>query len=94
MTGARGVVGRFAVPRLVARGYAVTAVGRTAQAREDLRRMGANPIALDLFDEAAARRAMEGHEAVVNLATHMPSSMLKMFLPGAWKVVERIKRIA
>jgi len=35
-----------------------------------------------------------GHDAVVNLATHMPPSTLRMLLPGAWRENDRIRRFA
>src|SRR3954468_9946508 len=92
MTGATGVVGRIAIPQLLARGHLVTAVGRTAEKRAALAALGAEPIALDLFDAASAQRAMAGHDAVINLATHMPASSLKMMLPWAWRENDRIRR--
>jgi len=38
------------------------------------------------------RRAVEGHDVVLNLATHMPSSSLKMMLPWAWRENDRLRR--
>src|SRR5882672_7036472 len=64
VTGATGVVGRLLVPHLLARGHRVTAVGRTEEKRADLAAVGADAIALDLFDADAAARALEGHDAV------------------------------
>jgi nucleoside-diphosphate-sugar epimerase len=92
LTGATGVIGRRAIPQLLARGCRVTAVGRTEQARTELAAMGADPIALDLFDAEAARRALEGHEAVINLATHMPQSAFQMLLPWSWRENDRVRR--
>ena len=93
VTGATGVVGRRAVPLLLAAGHQVTAVGRSAEGRDALRRLGAAPVALDLFDAEAVRRAVAGHEAVINLATHLPVGM-RMFLPGAWRENDRVRRLA
>lgn len=94
VTGATGVVGRRAIPRLVALGHRVTAIGRTAEKRAWLESQGARALALDLFDAAAVRRAVESHhvEVVVNLATHMPSSSFKMMLPWSWKENDRVRR--
>jgi nucleoside-diphosphate-sugar epimerase len=92
VTGATGVVGRLVLPQLLARGRRVTAVGRTAEKRAQLWALGADPIALDLCDVAAARRALAGHDAVVNLATHMPSSLLQALLPWAWRENDRVRR--
>ena len=92
VTGATGVVGRLAIPRLVARGHSVTAVGRTPDRRAELVALGATAIALDMFDAAEARRALAGHDAVVNLATHMPGSLWRAILPWAWRENDRIRR--
>lgn len=92
ITGATGVVGRLAIPRLLARGHRVTAVGRTSEKRAELSALGADAIELDLFDLVAARRAMAGHDAVVNLATHMPPSFFQMLLPWAWHENDRVRK--
>jgi nucleoside-diphosphate-sugar epimerase len=94
LTGATGVVGRLAIPMLLERGYAVTAVGRTAEKRAMLAAAGAAPLAFDLFDGKSACAAMKGHDAVINLATHMPSSVFRMLLPWAWRENDRIRREA
>ena len=87
------MIGRRAVPLLVAAGHTVTAVGRTPEKRAALERMGATPVAVDLFDPAALRGAVAGHEAVCNLATHIPSST-RMLLRGAWRENDRIRSVA
>ncbi|HEY7472883.1 MAG TPA: NAD(P)H-binding protein [Gemmatimonadota bacterium] len=94
VTGATGVVGRRAVPLMVVAGHRVTAAGRSAAKLADLERMGATPREVDLFDPEAVRRAVEGHEVVVNLATHIPPSSVRMLLPGAWRENDRIRRDA
>lgn len=93
VAGATGVVGRLVVPQLVARGHRATAVGRTAEKRAALSALGATAIELDLLDTAAARRALEGHDVVLNLATHMPSSALAMMFPWAWRENDRSQRM-
>src|SRR5881296_445209 len=85
MTGATGVIGRRAVPLLVRAGHGVTAVGRTPRSRDVLTRAGAAAVDVDLFDPRAVARALPGHDAVINLATHIPHSTTSMFLPGAWR---------
>jgi nucleoside-diphosphate-sugar epimerase len=91
ITGATGVIGRRAVPLLVAAGHAVTAVARSPAKAQRLS-AGARTVDVSLFDRAALARAVAGHDAVINLATHMPSSSLKMLLPGAWVENDRIRR--
>ena len=92
VTGATGVIGRRVVPELLARGYRVTAVGRTAQKRAELGSVGADAIALDILDVGAATRALAGHDVLINLATHMPKSTLQMLLPWAWRENDRVRR--
>ena len=92
VTGASGVIGRRAVPLLVAAGHRVTAVGRSDAKRAALARAGAEPVDLDLFDLGQVRRAIAAHEAVINLATHMPSSTVRMMLPWSWRENDRIRR--
>jgi len=53
-------------------GIEVTAVGRSLEKRRQLERMGARPVTVDLFAAEAVRNAVAGHDAVVNLATHIP----------------------
>jgi nucleoside-diphosphate-sugar epimerase len=71
----------------------VTAVGRSPQKRAALERLGAATVAIDLFDPAAVRAAVAGHDAVCNLATHMPSSA-RVLLPGAWRENDRVRKLA
>ena len=94
LTGATGVIGRRVLRALIAQGDRVTAIGRTPPAREALRRVGAEPSAVGLFDAEALRRAVADHDAVINLATHMPSSTAKMLFRGAWRENDRIRRLA
>lgn len=92
LTGASGVIGRRVVPLLTAAGHDVTAIGRTAEKRGDLERMGAKAVGVSLFDTMALRAAVAGHDAIVNLATHIPRSSARMLLPGAWAENDRVRR--
>jgi nucleoside-diphosphate-sugar epimerase len=69
----------------------VTAVGRTPEKRAGIEREGARAVEVDLFDPVEVREAVAGHEIVVNLATHIPLG-LRVFLPGAWRENDRIRR--
>jgi nucleoside-diphosphate-sugar epimerase len=93
ITGATGVVGRRVVPALRGTGYDVTGLARSSAGRTLLARHGATAIDLDLFDPAAVRRAMAGHDAVLNLATHIPRSTAQIFLPWAWRENDRLRRV-
>src|SRR3569623_622855 len=82
-----------AVPLLIARGHEVTAIGRSEAKRRELESLGARAVALDIFDESAARAALEGMDVVINLATHMPASAMKMLLPWSWKENDHVRRV-
>ena len=94
ITGATGVIGRRAVPLLLKAGYEVSAAIHSAEHSSPLTQLGARPLVADLFDGRALERTLAGHDAVVNLATHMPSSMLRSLLPGAWRENDRLRRDA
>lgn len=95
LTGATGVVGRRAIPQFAAGGHHVTAIVRSAEKAAAMKRAGAaRTVVLNLFDDKAVRRAMAGHDAVVNLATHVPHQVSRMALPGAWRENDRIRRVA
>lgn len=91
VTGATGVIGRRAVPLMIAAGHQVTGCGRSGERLAALERFGATPLPLDLFDRDAVHRAVRGHDAVVNLATHIPPTM-RGLLPGGWRENDRIRR--
>jgi nucleoside-diphosphate-sugar epimerase len=72
VTGATGVLGRRAVTGLVAAGHRVTGVARTPEKASMLSDLGATAVEVDLFDAAAVKDAIIGHDVVCNLATHIP----------------------
>jgi nucleoside-diphosphate-sugar epimerase len=90
VAGATGVLGRRVVPRLVAGGHKVTAVARGPQRAAALHAQAATPVAVDLFDPAAVMAAVEGCEAVVNLATAIPP-MSRMLRRSAWRPNDRLR---
>src|SRR6266581_7788635 len=91
VAGGTGVLGRRAVPQLVAAGHDVTAAVRSDEKAVLVRAMGAHPVRVDLFDPAAVTDAVRGHEVVVNLATHIPP-MSQMTRTSAWAENDRIRR--
>jgi 2-alkyl-3-oxoalkanoate reductase len=93
VTGATGVVGRRLVPLLRSANHDVTALARSTATRAHLQQQGASAIDVDLFDGAALRRVLPGHDVVINLATHIPDPS-QMFLPWAWRENDRLRREA
>lgn len=91
VAGATGVLGRATVPRLVAAGHDVTGVARSPEKAEQLRGQGATPAEIDLFDAAAVRGAVAGHDAVVHMATHIPP-LTRAWRSSAWSTNDRLRR--
>src|SRR4051794_17769563 len=90
ITGATGVIGRRAVRELMAAGFAVTGVTRSAEGRERLERLGARAVEADVFDVDSLARAFAGADAVVNVLTHIPGAE-RMADPSAWAENDRIR---
>jgi 2-alkyl-3-oxoalkanoate reductase len=92
VTGATGVVGRRVVPTLIDAGHKVAALSRSPENAARLQAVGARPVTVNLFDAAALQRALPGQNVVINLATHIPSSSMRVLLPWAWSENDRIRR--
>lgn len=90
VAGATGVIGRRTVARLVAANHEVTGVARSEAKAALLRSLGATPVRVELFDADAVTAAVVGHDAVVNLATHVPAPR-DAARPGAWNEHNRIR---
>lgn len=92
ITGATGVIGRRVVPLLLEAGHEVTVAMREGS-RHPAPSHGAVRVArVDLFEPATLAPAMTGQDAVINLATHMPSSSVRMLFRSAWRTNDRIRR--
>jgi len=90
VAGATGVLGRRAVAALVGAGHEVTAVVRSPAKAELVRALGATPVEVSLFDADALRAAAAGHDAVCNLATHIPT-LARAADPRSWDENNRIR---
>jgi nucleoside-diphosphate-sugar epimerase len=90
VAGATGVLGRAAVPRLVAAGHEVRGVARSPEKADQLRAQGAEPVTVDLFDPVGVRAALDGSEGVIHMATHIPTGP-KMALGRAWAENDRLR---
>ncbi len=90
VAGGTGVIGRRAVPALVAAGHDVTVIARTPERDQLVEDLGATPVRVDLFDADAVAGAVAGHDAVINLATHIPP-MSRGAAKGSWDENDRIR---
>ncbi|HLZ61000.1 MAG TPA: NAD(P)-dependent oxidoreductase [Ktedonosporobacter sp.] len=91
VTGATGVLGKALVPRLVAAGHKVSAMSRTEESDERLRRAGAHPVRVNLFDVEALKQVLASHEAIYHLATKIPSAA-QIGRSSAWLENDRLRR--
>src|SRR5918911_3669080 len=82
IVGATGVIGSRIVLRLRSLGHEVTALSRSEANRAAIEGMGARP---------ASELALAGHDAVINLATHVPPSS-RALIPGAWRATNALRR--
>jgi nucleoside-diphosphate-sugar epimerase len=73
LTGATGAIGPATVRGLVEQGHRVRAVARTDEKAAQLRAQDAEAVAVDLFDGDAVKAAVDGSEAVLHLATNVPT---------------------
>lgn len=90
VTGGTGAIGSHAVPALVETGHDVTALARSDAKAAVLRGQGAAAVQLPLFDTAALATQFRGHDAVVNLASALPSPH-RFMLKSAWAECQRIR---
>jgi nucleoside-diphosphate-sugar epimerase len=89
-TGATGVIGRRAVPLLAERGHDVIAVSRRDEDAAWLEGLGAQPLAVDLFDRSAVMTAASGVDAVFHFATSIPP-LASMGDRAAWAMNDRLR---
>lgn len=90
VAGATGVLGRASVELLVRAGHEVRGSARGEEKMSLLRGLGAEPVAFDLFNPEAVREAVGDAEAVLHLATKIPTIM-RMRRAGNWKENNRLR---
>ncbi|MBS2962282.1 NAD(P)-dependent oxidoreductase [Actinocrinis puniceicyclus] len=90
VAGATGVLGTAAVRRLVAGGHEVTGIARSPEKRRVLRSLGADAADAGIFDTAAVRKAVEGHDVVCNLATRIPIGTA-MMRGSSWRENDHVR---
>src|SRR5918994_6429282 len=74
VTGGSGAIGSHAVPELVRAGSDAVALVRTPAKAAQIAAHGATPALVSLFDRNALAVAFAGCDAVVNLASALPST--------------------
>jgi hypothetical protein len=74
VTGGTRVLGLPVVRLLVEHGHTVRTLSRTDNADQMVRALGSEPVRAHLFDPAAVRAAVGNADAVLHLATRIPSS--------------------
>src|SRR5437762_10610866 len=90
LLGGTGAIGGHALPALIGAGHDVSALARTPEKAAAVEAQGAAPVMVSMFDRAALTGAFRGHDAVVNLATSMPS-MATFVFRRAWRPTERVR---
>jgi len=85
------VLGKCAVPLLIASGHEVTGVARSEQKVSQLESVGAQPARVsDIFDADAMHAAATGCDVYLNLATCIPS-LESAWKSSAWRENDRIR---
>ncbi|WP_042335363.1 NAD-dependent epimerase/dehydratase family protein [Bradyrhizobium sp. DOA9] len=70
VTGGSGFVGSHLIARLLAEGWEVRALARSAGSAAKVKRLGAKPVSGELNDERSLRQAMDGCEVIFHVAAH------------------------
>jgi nucleoside-diphosphate-sugar epimerase len=90
VTGGTGAIGGYAVPALIRAGHTVSALARSSAKAIGLRDQGATPVTVSLFDRSGLAAAFTDHDAIINLASALPSTTAFLRY-SAWKENERVR---
>lgn len=74
IAGATGVIGKRVVKALLARGHSVTGLARSAENESFLRSANAGVAKADIFNRKEIVEVVRGHNAVLHLATKIPTA--------------------
>jgi 2-alkyl-3-oxoalkanoate reductase len=93
VAGASGAIGTRLVTQLIDRGHGVIGTFRSASGAERVRALGAQPIALDLLDASAVRKAvLEAQpEAIVHEATALKDARFSRNLDKTFATTNRLR---
>ena len=91
--GASGAIGTRLVRQLVDRGHEVVGTSRSTERAEQIRALGADPVALDLLDRGAVRRAvLEARpDAIVHQATALAEATFSRNFDRAFAMTNRLR---
>src|ERR671918_2297913 len=94
LAGASGAIGTRLVPQLIDRGHEVIGTSRSPGNGERVRARGAEPIALDLLDARAVRKAVLKAEpdAIVHQATALADVSFSRNLDRSFAETNRLRR--
>ncbi len=84
------MLGRRVVTRLIAAGHRVSALSRSDITARRLAEEGAEPRSGDLFDPESVLRITRGSDAILHLATAIPTKSRPK--PADWNLNDRIRR--
>lgn len=90
IAGGSGVLGRATLKALVEAGHQIRATARTEKKAELVRKLGAEPVQVDLYDPKEVKQAVAGSEAVLRLTTKIPP-IAKMRSREAWQETNRLR---
>ncbi len=93
VAGASGAIGTRLVPQLVDRGHEVVGTSTSAEKAEHIRALGAEPVALDLLDRTAVRRAVldAAPDAIVHQATALAQLSFSRNFDGTFAQTNRLR---
>jgi nucleoside-diphosphate-sugar epimerase len=93
VVGGSGAIGGRLLPQLVSGGHQVTATARSAGKAARLRSLGAEPLALDVLDQAAVRAAVAGTrpDAVIYQATALTGVAMSRNMDRSFGPTNRLR---
>lgn len=93
VAGATGALGKQFVPLLVANGHDVVGMTRTEAKRDQLRRVGAEPVVADALDADAVGRAVgeAGPDVIVHQLTAIPPAFNPRRFDRAFALTNRLR---
>ncbi len=93
VAGATGAIGARLVPQLADRGHEVIGTSRSAENADRIRALGAEPVALDLLDPEAVRRAVleAAPDAIVHQGTALAEATFSRNFDRTFAMTNRLR---